>query len=122
MIYIGSPYTHTLEMVMQERYEMVTEFCARCAIKGHFVYSPIAHWHPIAVRHNLPRDYKWWEELDKDILSCAKEMWVLRLDGWNKSKGLLREIVIALRNGIRVTYVSLDDQIKKKGDNEECTH
>ena len=52
MIYLASPYTHDDPNVERERYESVCTVCAKFARLGKHVYSPIAHWHPIALAHD----------------------------------------------------------------------
>ena len=107
MIYIASPYTHKNKKVMQQRYEEVVALCAYLAKEGHSVYSPIAHWHPIALLHDLPRDKAWWKVVDEDMIVIAKQLWVLMLDGWRASKGIAREILFAKNNAIRVKYIQI---------------
>jgi len=87
---------------MERRYEEVCAFCATAAIAGYNVYSPIAHWHPIAKKHLLPKDESWWKEANEDILKRCDQLWILRLDGWLQSDGILREVKFAKLNGIRV--------------------
>ena len=106
MIYVASPYTSKENGVMQDRYEAVAEFCAKAAKKDYFVYSPIVHWHPVAIACDLPRDYYWWSRLNKHFLELAGGLWVLTLDGWQDSKGVKEEVVHALRKKIKVTYLS----------------
>ena len=111
MIYIASPYTHKNKKVMQQRYEEVVALCAYLAKEGHSVYSPIAHWHLIAEKYDLPKDDAWWRILDEDMIIVAKQLWVLMLEGWRTSRGVKREILFAKNNTIRVKYI----QIRKGG-------
>ena len=104
MIYVASPYTHKLEHVMQDRYEAVCAFCAQAVLGRHFLYSPIAHWHPIAQDYFLPRDATWWREYNEHFLKLANQLWVLRLDGWMESEGILREVKFAKENAIKISY------------------
>jgi hypothetical protein len=104
MIYVASPYTHRDEHVMQERYEAVCGFCAQATCARHFVYSPIAHWHPIAQEYFLPRDAVWWSDYNEHMLKLSHQLWVIRLDGWVESKGVLNEVRVAKENAIKVSY------------------
>ena len=104
MIYIASPYTSKEEEVMQDRYEVVCEFCSMMALRGYCIISPIAHWHPIAVSHNLPKSDNWWRKLDEDLLRKSDELWVLKLSRWKQSTGVRREILFARDNGIQISY------------------
>ena len=104
MIYIASPYSHKNEHIMQERYEAVCSFCAQATLRRDFVFSPIVHWHPIAQEHLLPRDAAWWSLYNEHMLKLANQLWVLRLDGWMESEGILREVKFAKANAIRISY------------------
>jgi len=103
MIYIASPYTHKNKKVMQNRYEAVCAFCAQATLTENFVYSPIAHWHPIAIKHLLPRNAEWWKEYNEHFLALASELWVLKLGGWMESEGILREVKFAKARGIKIS-------------------
>ena len=111
MIYVASPYTNSDPRVMQERYEAVAKFCAEKFLKGNLVFSPIAHWHPIAFLYSLPKDADWWRQLDEEYLINSTDLWVLELVGWRKSKGVKREIAFAMKNKIRINH------FKKGGEN-----
>lgn len=70
--------------------------------EGLVIYSPIAHCHPIAVRVGLPRDWQFWEKFDRTMLSNAKELWILKLPGWECSRGVAAERAIAEKLGLPV--------------------
>ena len=94
-IYLGSPYTHEDPDVMEERYLAVCIKAAQLAKEGHYVYSPIAHWHPIAKFCNLPRDYNYWKPINRAAIEIHDEVRILKLEGWSVSIGLGNEILIA---------------------------
>lgn len=106
MIYVASPYTHKKKEVMQQRYEDVCKFCCDAVQNGYFVYSPIVHWHPIAEKYDLPTDETWWKEPNEEVIKVCTQLWVLKLDKWQFSKGLKREILFANNNAVRVKYIS----------------
>ena len=109
MIYIASPYTDESSGLMHERYRAVSIFCVAAIMKGHFVFSPIVHWHPIAVEHNLPKDADWWRMLNENYLRNSTQLWVLKLVGWKESVGVSREIQFARDIGIPITYIKEGD-------------
>lgn len=104
MIYIASPYTSKEDGVMEDRYQEVCDFCARAVLGKNFVFSPIVHWHPIAITHILPGDADWWRKYNEDLLKKADELWVLRLDGWMESEGVLREVRFAKKHKIKISH------------------
>ena len=105
MIYLASPYSDSDHAVMEQRFDAVCRYAGKLMNEGHVVYSPIAHCHPIAVRVGLPRDWVFWEKFDREMLRCATEFIVLKLDGWEQSKGVRAESEIAKSMGLSVGYV-----------------
>lgn len=91
MIYIASPYSHRDASQREERYLALCSFCAEQARRGLIVYSPILHWHPTAVRWDLPTDWDFWAQQCLPMLEKADELWVLCLPGWLNSRGVTIE-------------------------------
>lgn len=104
-IYVASPYTHPDPAVAQARYERVADYSAKCMLAGEFVFSPIAHHHPIAQRHVMPTDWEFWKRIDTAMLASSVGMRVLMMPGWEKSVGVTAEIEIAKELGIPVEFV-----------------
>lgn len=77
------------------------------------VFSPIAHSHCIA-QHGLPLDWGYWERHDERLLAACDELWVLKLDGWQHSRGVQAEIAIARAMGKPVRFVSETELAEEK--------
>jgi len=90
---------------MEQRFDAVCRRAGAMMNAGIVVYSPIAHCHPIAVRVGLPRDWNFWHTFDREMLKGASEFWILRLPGWDKSKGVAAEREIAESLGLPVVEV-----------------
>jgi len=109
MIYLACPYTDRAPEVMQQRYELVTMVAGKLMQKGHHVFSPITHGHPIAMTCNLPTDWNYWEGLCiKHIRNCSF-LAVLTLPGWSTSIGVCRELELAAEYGLPITHLYLRD-------------
>jgi hypothetical protein len=106
--YLASPYSHSDHSVMVDRFNRVSKVAAKYMSNGEYVFSPIAHTHPIAEASNgtLPRDWKFWEGYDKVMISCCDRLLVLMIDGWKESKGINGEIEIAQNLGIDIEYIT----------------
>ena len=101
MIYVASPYTDPDPEVMQLRWEQAVHtvsLLAKCR-PSVAIYSPIVHWHLVAVRHNLPRDAGFWWAQNRQMLRRCTQVLVLRLEGWDASKGIAQELAEARRRG-----------------------
>lgn len=104
-IYLACPYTHKYPAIRMFRFKKVSKFAATLMKEGHLVFSPISHSHQICVEANLPIDFAYWQELDNSFLEWCTVMIVLKLDGWEDSKGIQEEIKIAQFMGKEVIYM-----------------
>ncbi len=113
MIYLASPYSHPDAAVRQQRFEAACRVAAELIRRGHVVFSPIAHSHSIA-QHGLPMDWGFWEAQDRRLLAACDELWVLKLDGWQHSRGVQAEIAIVRALGKPVRFVSEAELTEEK--------
>ena len=105
LVYLASPYSHPSPEVRHQRFEAACNHAARMMRDGLFVFSPIAHTHPIALHGGLPLGFDYWREYDERMLSACDELQVLMLAGWKESVGVNAEIAMATARGMAITYV-----------------
>jgi hypothetical protein len=105
LTYIAVPYSHIKAEVMEARFQKVNDLVAKLTMEGEIVICPILMFHPVAVKHDLPRDWKFWDKYDRTILASCTKMKVLCLDGWKESVGVASEVAIANEMGIPIEYV-----------------
>lgn len=103
LIYLASPYSHPDPKVVEQRYLAAVEKAAELIKAGFMVFSPIAHTHPIAVRHKLPGEFDYWEAYDRRMISHCDLLYILTIPGWRESRGVQAEIQIARDLGIDVS-------------------
>ena len=111
MIYLASPYTHEKAAVRYARFHMVCTIAGELFLQGVNVYSPIAHCHPQQER--VPEIENSWERFaahDLEMLDFCQEIWVVKLPGWEESKGVAAEIAHAEENGYPVRYLRVDER------------
>jgi hypothetical protein len=93
-IYLASPYFHKDKSVMQERalvmVDIVGELMRTCN-QTCWYYSPIAYWHQVAARHELPRDHEFWLHLDRMMIDLCSHVWFIKLPGFAASSGMRSE-------------------------------
>ena len=94
-IYLASPYSNSFPEVCHARYIEAMHATAWLLKRGIWVYSPIVHCHEMAREFGLPTDAKYWEAYNHVMISQARELWVLKIDGWQESKGVAEEIAFA---------------------------
>ena len=90
-IYLASPYTHEDPAVISGRYTQTMEFFVKKFREGHMIFSPIIHCHHASKNYDLPGDLDFWREYNLTMLRPTKELWVLKLPGWEESKGVTWE-------------------------------
>ncbi len=110
-IYLASPYTDKSEIVMADRFEAACKKAAELMLEGFIVFSPIAHSHSIAL--HMPEDkicdFDFWMEQDLDYIKLwADELYVLCLPGWASSRGVLREIKLAMNHNKNVHFLNVE--------------
>jgi len=104
MIYLASPYSHESFGVRTKRYIAACKAAGELMSRGEEVFSPIAHSHGIALCGDLPIGWEYWENIDRECLRVCSSVTVLKLDGWEQSKGISAEVAIAEELGLPVTY------------------
>lgn len=108
LIYLASPYTDkslgALE-VQETRYQEVMRIAAALMNRGDYIYSPIIHCHPMAVKYGLPTDWHYWKNYLHVILPKCDELWVAMMDGFLQSTGVNAEITLAKKWQIPVKYL-----------------
>lgn len=109
LVYLASPYTHPDLNVRQDRYEMATMAAAKLMAMGFAVFSPIAHSHHIAdfLPDGTVVDHEFWMRQDLPWLRKADALFVLRLEGWEESRGVNAEIHCARHIGMPVEFLDL---------------
>jgi len=109
MLYLASPYTSPHGHIMQGRYIAACHAAATIALEGKCVYSPIVHWHMVAVMHSLPRDFAFWDKQSFAMIDISAGVIVLQLEGWEQSIGVMKEIEYAQARGLPVTYMAEEE-------------
>lgn len=105
-IYLCVPYSHPDAVVRQSRFEAANKAAAKLMSDGNVVFSPISHSHPVALHMDgMANDCEFWLDQDRAFLSMSKRVVVLKIYGWDKSKGIGVEVSEALRAGVPVEYM-----------------
>lgn len=104
-IYLAAPYSHADESVRVKRFEEVTRAAGEILKKGHTVFSPLTHSHPM-VKYGFDGDWQTWKKLDLAFIDVCRVMVVLMLDGWEDSAGIRAEMEYANLNGKRIIFIS----------------
>ena len=113
IFYVASPYSHPDPAVQEDRYSEAMRFVAwHLASQGPLPapFSPIVYCHEMAKRFDLPKDFLFWRTLNRANLLVSAHMVVLRIPGWDESKGVLDELQFAQMHRIPHYYADpVDD-------------
>ncbi len=108
LIYLSSPYTHAEHYMKVARFILVSKVAAKLMGEGKYIFSPITHCHPLAELESLPENWEFWEGYDRCMIAACDKLLVLRLPGWEISKGVQAEIKIATNHSQPVEYMDYD--------------
>jgi len=91
-IYLATPYTGNEEASFKNANRVAGDLMN----KGHIVFSPISHTHPIACECNLPKGWDFWNQFDTAFIEWCDELWVVcNFVDYKQSKGVMAEIEIS---------------------------
>lgn len=106
MIYLASPYSHPDPVIRKTRFLLVEQCAANLIKAGRFVWTPIVYTHEMAIKHSFPTDAEFWKKLNISFLRKADEMYLLKIDGWMESKGVMMELKLAEDMLIPIRFVN----------------
>jgi hypothetical protein len=107
LIYVASPYNHPQDEIRIKNYEIVSLYTAKLIAEGKVAISPIAYGHPLLSFVEIPYDWQFWSNFCLSFLDVCTEMHVLKMEGWDKSRGVAEEIEYAKQKNIEIKYVEL---------------
>jgi len=109
-IYLAIPYTGN-----ENRSFRVANLVAGMLMQqGHIIYSPVSHTHPIAVECDLPKDWEYWKQYGEAFIGFCDELYIVKLTGWELSKGVNAEIEIAKSTGKPIRYIEYYEQCRNQ--------
>lgn len=108
-IYLCCPYSHPDPEMRERRFQLVNKKAAELMQQGHIVFSPISHSHPIAEFISTKScSHEFWLAQDRAFLDWCDEMWIYKIAGWDKSKGIAMEREYAEKCHIPVRELEVD--------------
>lgn len=105
MIYLASPYSHEDPFTREHRYIHAMQAVVVLMKKDRFVFSPIIYCHHMAHIAELANDAEFWLKFNRTMFDASERLVILRLDGWEESKGVKIEYDWAATKGIPIEYL-----------------
>ena len=82
-VFLSSPYSHPNESISEDRVTAAGNACVWLYRQGYQPMSPIAHWHRIAQRHDLPTEAMAWTDWNRQWVYASDAVVVLELNGFH---------------------------------------
>lgn len=94
-IYLASPYSNPSEITKELRYREISKIAATLVCKGEVIFCPISMSHSFSKWGHTPTSWEFWENQDLPFLELATELWIVTMDGWETSVGVMAEFEYA---------------------------
>ena len=108
-LYLATPYSK-YRGGLDAAFIQAAKAAAVLTKAGIGVFSPIAHTHPIAVHGAIdPLDHAIWLPADAPLMAAAVGMVVVKMDGWQESYGIKKEIEAFEAMGKPIEYMDWPD-------------
>lgn len=105
LVYLACPYSDPSPEVREQRFQAVNKAASKLMREGIKVFSPISHSHPIALAGGLPTGWLFWAEYDRAVMECCNKVIVLMLPGWDTSREVFCEVMLAGSMQLPVEYL-----------------
>jgi hypothetical protein len=111
--YMAGPYSDSIH----ERYKQHLDAVALLTRLNLTIYSPIVHFHQVAIDHSMPTHADFWINHNYNMVLSSKGVILLCLTNWANSKGVRNELNYSKINSIPVW--ALDPPPAYQGDEYE---
>lgn len=108
-IYLAAPYSHANAKVIESRVKIINSAAAKLISNGYMVFSPISHSHYIAIENDLPGEFEFWQKVNHSFIEWADIVAVLKIPGWEYSRGIKDEIEYATSLRKQIEYIGMGD-------------
>lgn len=103
LVYVSCAFMESDVNIRKLRIDLASRFCAQKMREGVVVFCPLIHNYCI-LQHGLPVGWDYWEKFNKELLVRSNKLYVLKLEGWEKSLGVQAEISLARKLQIPIEY------------------
>jgi len=103
--YLACPYSHPDPEMRELRYRLVNRIALKFHQRGKFIYSPLSH-NVTLMQLNEEEAQTDWENFNKSMLERCDELIVLKVPGWEESKGVTEAIALAKDLGMPIEMIN----------------
>lgn len=107
--YIAGPYSSPSEEVIERRYDLYLRFTNMVLNHGIMCMSPLTNHACLKKGKVIPGDYNFWGNYSREMLARCQVVFVMMLDGWEKSDGVYDELMNARQKGLKILFFKEED-------------
>ena len=94
LVYLSFSYNDASDEVKAYRFKTASSYAASLMRDGIYVLCGISHNVPL-MHEGLPKDWPHWFDYDRVLIERCNKVIVPKIDGWDRSDGVRKEIEIA---------------------------
>lgn len=106
--YLAAPYSSDSKDVVLKRVFLINRKAAELMQDGYVVFSPVSHSHGIADHIDNHLDQDFWLKQDLPFIDLVHFLFVYKLPGWTKSKGIKKEIIEARKQSKKIVFIEYE--------------
>lgn len=107
LIFVCTPYSNDDENIVKYRKKIAGEVCLRLVAKGIYAISPVVYGCALMeYGENTDGSWNYWQKFCETFLINSKAVYVIKIDGWDKSIGVSQEILFAITHKIPVYFIN----------------
>jgi hypothetical protein len=104
VVYLACPYSDPDPNIKQQRHQVANQVAAELLSQGIFVFSPLTYSVPLS-QAGCHKGWVNWKDFDFEMISRCDRLLVLKLPGWELSRGVAEEIAHAKELGIPIEWM-----------------
>jgi len=109
LIYLACPYAHCDPIVMKKRHFIANKVASELIAKGVCVYSPLTHDIPLN-ELGIGGNFEFWEKHNHAMVSRCDKLMLIKIPGWEQSKGVAGELECARKHKIPIEEMEGPDE------------
>ena len=110
LVYLACPYSDPDPNIKQQRYMMANKVAAELLSQGILIFSPLTYSITLS-QAGCHQGWVNWKDFDLKMLSKCDRLLVLKLPGWESSRGVAEEITHAKELGLPIDWMEAPENI-----------
>jgi Domain of unknown function (DUF1937). len=106
LVYLSIPYSDKSKLVVRRRMEVFNQITLKLLSMGVHVVSPMLVEH-LLTDTDIEITYDRWSEYCETMMNSCDELWVIQVEGWDKSTGVKAEIEYAKKTKKAVAFLEV---------------